>query len=434
MGTGAGAGVAGCNAIVTVPAGIATDCSTNVTAQLNSFVATVPTGSIVELSADACYLVSNSPDSLFTLNGTKGITFNGNGATLEQNTYNGGSCSTDTIQPVLWLQANTNLTISNLTIKGPGGCGGAGTEGGYGIFMGNNPVGNSGVTMTGVHVENTTGDGLSIAPMLGSGTGINTNVIFTSGSLMNIGYHVLTLEGVNGLKFTDNAISRFGNFADLEVDTNCDYVNGLNECLAGPSGTPTSVAQWNVTISGNTFTNGNGTAAWIVSEQGQCIPQKNLDIESNRLDASVNADIVLRGANANCPTDVGLTVKNNISAAPSKSPCGGSIVAPPGCAIWEVEDYAAVTISGNTLRASDGQPGYFPNTPWVPCTAVAAVYGAQVSGNTCNNAFSVLDPSAEQFPPLPVANVGVTSCGDTYWLTQPVDSVAPAPKTDGVCA
>lgn len=75
---------------------------------------------------------------------------------------------------------------------------------------------------------------------------------------------------------------------------------------------------------------------------------EDLNIESNTLDATVNADIVLRGAYASCPTDFGLTVKNNISVAPSKSPCGGSITAPPGCAIWEVEDYAAVTITATS--------------------------------------------------------------------------------------
>ena len=429
---GTGTAMSSCN-LATPPSTIAADCSTDVTTQLNSFFAGLASGTTVYFPTSACYLVSNSPGSLLTLNGTNGVTIYGNSATLEQKTYNGGSCASNVNQPILWLQANVNLTISDLTIEGPGGCGGPRTEGGYGIFMGKNPTGNSGVTMTGVQVEDTTGDGLAILPLLGSGTGINTDVAFTDGSFSNIGYHVLTLEGINGLNFTGNVVSGFGNFADLEVDTNCGYVNGANECLSGPDGTPTSTAQWNVTIDNNAFTNATGQVPWIESEQGTCVPQENLDIKGNLLDATVNADIVLRGSYAPCPTDSGLTIKGNVSFAASKSPCGGSVTQPPACAVWEVEDYGAVTITGNTLAATDGQPHYFPNTPWVACIAVAAVYGSVVTDNTCNNAWAAVDPAAEQFSPLPEPNVGLVECKNTYWLTEPVNGAAPEPRTDGIC-
>ena len=151
--------------IVTPPASIAADCSTDVTAQLNSWFASLASGTTVSLAQGACYEVATTlnPDSAnvyvpLTLDSTSGLTINGNGATFEQPVYNpdDGGCSQDVFDPVVWLTGNTNLTINDVTLDGPGTCsagGGAGTEGDYGILVGKTATGNSGLTMNGVTIE-----------------------------------------------------------------------------------------------------------------------------------------------------------------------------------------------------------------------------------------------------------------------------------------
>ncbi len=421
------------------PSSIPADCSRDVTSVLNAWFAGLGANASVSLPPHACYLVSDIPGSTLRLHALHGVSINGNGAVFEQASYDNGHCGSNNVQPVLWLTANDHLTIDNLDLRGPGTCNGASNEGDYGLLMGQNGTGNSNVTLSGVTVEDTGGDGLAILPLLGTGTGINWNIVFENGHFTNIGYHVLTLEGVNGLTFAGNAVSGFRNFADLEVDNSCVYSGPSSGCYDS-TGTPTSTAQWNVTIKGNTFTNATGFGNWIESEQGTCIPQKNLDIENNTLDGSVDGTIVLTGSGGSCPTDSNLTIVGNTSTAPSLSPCGGSIAAPPSCALMEISDYSGVTISGNAITAFDGLPGYFPNTPYTPCIALGAVHAAWVTHNTCNNTLLSVSTAGLQFPPANGSNSSLTRCGNTYGLTEPVapagTSMVPAahPLSDGACS
>jgi hypothetical protein len=432
----AGSAVAGgavaSQCITSPPASIPTDCSGDATAALNSEIAQLPAGTpsaptILNLATNGCYLVSNSTSSLLTIDGKTNLTINGNGSSFVQATYNNGSCATDVKQPVLSLTANTGLQLNGLTIKGPNTCGGAGTEGGYGVLVGGSAVGNTNVTMSGVTIKYTAGDGLAVYPNLGQGNGVNTGVTFTGGTLSNIGYHGVTLEGVDGFTFSHNAVSAVSNFMDMEVDTDiCE----TQSCL-GPSGNPISLAQYNVTVNANNFTSASAHALWIESEQGRCIPQKNLVITNNTLDSTVNAGMVLRGSfSTACPLVDGLTITNNKATYPSGSTCGGSPATPPaGCAIWQATDYQNVTITGNTVTATDGSPA-LPGTPYVICTALGGVTTATLQHNSCPNAWSY-QPTGQytdglQFSPPNPGNTGVTACGNTYWLPS-------APKTDASC-
>ena len=429
---------AGAAPTVAPPSSIPRDCSADVTSSLNSWFTSLAPGTTVSLPARACYLVSNSPALTLRVRSLHGVTINGNGATLSQSSYDEGQCGGNAVQPVLWLQADDHLTVNDLTLRGPGTCTGASDEGDYGLLMGQDGTGNSNVTLDGVTIEQTDGDGLALMPLLGTGTGINSNIVFENGTLSAIGYHVLTIEGVNGLHFSDNSISGFRNFADLEVDNNCAYSGPTSGCYDS-SGTPTSTAQWNVSITGNTFTNATSFGNWIESEQGTCVPQKNLDIENNVLDSSVDATIVLTGSGSSCPTDSNLTIAGNTSLAPSLSPCGGSIAAPPACALIEVSDYSSVTISNNSIAAFDGRPDYFPNTLYTPCIALGGVHGVSVTGNHCNDALPAPLQAGLQFPPADESVTGLTQCGNTYGLTEPVipsgaaDAPPASPTTDGSC-
>jgi hypothetical protein len=413
-------------ASVAVPSSIADNCSSDVTAALDSWLAHLPSGAVVDFPSGACYAVSNTSTTL-TLNDVNGLTINGDGATLRQSVYEGGQCDDNEVQPVLTLTSDTDVTVNDLTIDGPGNCGGAYSEGDYGILLGQATPGNTNVTFNGVTVENVDGDGLAVYPQLGTCCGINTNITFENGAFTNIGYHTITPEGVNGLTISSNRFTNDGNFMDLEVDNNGDG-NG--------AGTPTGNAQWNITVENNTFT--DGSALSISSTQGECIPQKNLVIEGNVLDATTQGIAIVLGGSesSSCGQDSGLTIENNVSDGDAHSPCGGSVATPPACSMIEIADYKDVTISGNYFTANDGEPeyDYYDNTIYVPCITFQGVADATVQDNTCNNAWDIWDSVNWQFQETDFTNTAIGDCGNTYWLTTPVDGAAADPRSDGKCS
>jgi len=131
---------------VEVPASIPDDCSTDATAAPNTLFAGLPADATVVFPDHGCYLVSNTARSQLLLANTTGVTVEGNGSTFEQRTYADGVCGTNAVQPVLQVEANSDLTVDDLTVTGPANCGGKTNEGDYGIMVGSWPVGNSGVT------------------------------------------------------------------------------------------------------------------------------------------------------------------------------------------------------------------------------------------------------------------------------------------------
>lgn len=423
-------------ATMTPPSDIADNCSSDVTNALNSWFASVPANSTIDLPANACYSVSNT-STFLTFSSLSDLTINGNNTTFRQSTYENGQCNKNKVQPILQLRSNNNLTFNQITLDGPGnGCGGGDNEGDYGLELGQATPGNTNITFNDVIVENTDGDGMAILPQLGTCCGINTNITFENGAMSNIGYHSFTPEGVNGLNILNNTFAHDGNFMDMEVDNNCPYTGPTSGC--GNTTMPTGTAQWNITISGNTFSDDSGLG--IDSLQGICIPQKNLVIEDNVLDAtSRGLSMQLGGSgSSSCPQDSGLTIEGNVSAGPAKSPCGGSIVGGPACSMIEIADYANVDITNNQFTAYDGSDDYFPNTIFVPCITFQGVATATVTGNTCNNAYDIWDDDSAQFPSTAFTNSGINACSNTWGLTQPIAPVgeaapATAPQLDSRC-
>jgi hypothetical protein len=417
------------SSVISPPASIADNCSTDATVALNAFFGSVPAGSTITLPANACYLVSNGPTTL-KLNHVTGLTIDGNGATFEQRSYENGSCNGNVVQPVLHLTSDTNLSFNDLNIVGPANCGGSTNEGDYGIELGQATPGNTNITFDGVNVMGVDGDGLAVMPQLGTCCGVNTNITFKNGSMSYIGYHVFTPEGVNGLYILNNRFADDGNFMDMEVDANLGPSNGSE---------PTGAAQWNITVDGNTFSAGAGLT--VDSLQGSCIPQTNVTISHNVVQADGGGFSMLLGGSgsSSCGRDTNLKIEGNDSLAPTRSPCGGSIASGPNCSMIEVADYANVTITGNRFTAFDGTPTYFANTIFVPCITLQGVNSASIESNVCANAWDVWDTwywqfQATDFP----ATRYVTTCGNVYWLTNPV---APAghslpsadPRHDGAC-
>ena len=412
-------GVSG-GATVTPPTSIADNCTSDVTAALNSWFASLSANSTVNLPANACYEVSDSA-TILAFNGLTGLTINGNHSTFRQSSYESGQCGDNSVQPILRLTSSDNLTFNQITLDGPGNCGGGSNEGDYGVELGQSTPGDSNITFNGVTVENTDGDGMAVMPQLGTCCGINTNITFENGAMTNIGYHTFTPEGVNGLKILNNEFTNDGNFMDMEVDN--------NDAPLPPGTAPTGNAQWNITIKDNTFT--DNSALQVYSLQGKCVPQKNLVIEGNVLDTSSRGfSMQLGGSGSNtCPQDDGLTVEDNTSVGPVSSPCGGSIVGGPACSMIEIADYADVTIKANRVTAWDGSASYYPNTIFIPCITLQGVTRATLSGNVCTDAYDVVDNDHAMFPSTDFTNSDITTCHNTFgltWPTAPVGKAAPA--------
>jgi len=406
------------------PATMADDCSSDVTGALNAFFAHAPVHSTISLPERACYLVSNSATTL-TLQSLSDLTIEGNGATFKQTHY---ACGSNTRQPILNLKGDTNISFDDLTIEGPGSCGGAGNEGDYGVLLGQSTPGNTNITFDRSTIENTDGDGLAVYPQLGTCCGVNKAIAFKNGVMAHIGYHTITPEGVVGLYIAGNTFVNDGNFMDLEVDNDGP----------GNATTPIGVAQWNITVTHNVFT--AGSALGFNSEEGSCIPQKNLSITNNTVTTSgFGMSMVLGGSgSASCGRDSGLTIANNRVLSPARSPCGGSVAWPPGCSIIEVADYQNVLITGNRFDVNDGLPYYFPNTIWVPCITLQGVSVATIQNNACVNAWDIWDTThwqfqATEFPPT----TNVAACGNSSGLIDPVVPITasvPPPSTPSLDA
>ena len=112
---------------LTPPTSIDATCSTDMTTELNLWFASLPAGTVVDLPSDGCYLVSNSSSSLLAIENTSRLTINGEGATFEQGSYsNGGNNDPG---PILTLGFDRDLTIKNITVRGPSSAGASEHEG-----------------------------------------------------------------------------------------------------------------------------------------------------------------------------------------------------------------------------------------------------------------------------------------------------------------
>jgi hypothetical protein len=138
---------------VPLPANIPSHCGTgDSTNALSAFLATVPANSTVTFPENGCFIINET----LLLQGTTGLTIEGNGSTLIQAT------SPTNPAPLVELWDDANLTIENLRVDGAynGSNGGEGREGDYGIQF----EADSGVTLTNDTVSNIQGDFLFLSP------------------------------------------------------------------------------------------------------------------------------------------------------------------------------------------------------------------------------------------------------------------------------
>jgi hypothetical protein len=259
--------------IVTPPASIPDDCSSDAAPALLSWFSSLPQGStskpiVVKFPAQACYVVNET----LLVQGASDLTIDGNGSTFVE------TVSPTNAAPMVELWQDTSVTMENMNIYGNYN-GNDVSEGDYGFVF----EGDSGVCLTNLQMQNIQGDFLYLSPpydITNSTDALNTNISVTNSTFTNGGYHGLTVQSVDGLNVSHDTFDGIGTDAmDFEYD---DYSTPFN-----PDGTPYWAAQDNVTISDNTWENWGGSD-WFASVQGQDpgVQEQHLTISDNDLESS----------------------------------------------------------------------------------------------------------------------------------------------------
>jgi hypothetical protein len=403
----------------TPPTSIAADCSSDATDALNSWFASLPDDTTVDLPSNGCYLVSNSPSSLFAIENTKGLTINGNGTTLQQSVYD--NQGTAVPGQILTLGSNSSLAITNLTVKGPSSSGGPADENDAGILMWQN----NGVDLNGVTITTVEGDGLDVYP-LGNQPGVNWNVTVENSTIEDIGYHGITPEAADGFSFENSTLS--SGDIDAEVDFSCESSWPNDDCgtLTQPN-----IGVVNMTIKDDSFPNG------MALEDGMsCLPVGNWTIEGNDLgtgglDLQFDTTYSLTlSALTTCGQYSGLTIEDNTSTATTLTPCCGS-----GSPYILVQGWTNVTIADNHLvfGANQGMTGAAVVDLW-------ADSNVSVTNNDFANYYTLTTSDAPSGWP---ATTDVTLCGNTtgpltipilgsICALSPVGNVAPGDSKGGL--
>lgn len=226
---------------VSVPSGIATDCSADVSASLNAYVASLPHSTTITSPSSACFLVN---EGVLISNGVSlnGGTFKD--ASTAKPTGNCGYCG---FHPIIKIKDTSNVTLENIHVVG------ANTSGMYHSSL----VGEAGidvlssdhVTITHVTTADTFGDGITLWANLPKVKTPTTNT--------TVSYVTVTAAGRQGISPADVSHATFdhvtidhtgeGNAWDFESDikgigtgnmsvTHSSWVGGTNiiDFLTGP--------------------------------------------------------------------------------------------------------------------------------------------------------------------------------------------------------
>jgi len=358
-------------AVITVPSSINHSCKVNVAAALNSFLASVPADSTVEMPSGACYRASTSVD----VAGLVGVTLDGGGAVIRQPSY-----VKDHFRPVLTLDNDSDVTITDLTVKGPSSVGTEYTEGDYGIYMSDD----SDVTLSSVTVDDVKGDGIILSPA--DDHRLNEDITVTGSTIEKVGYHGVTIQAVSGVTFSKDNFTEIGvDAVDMEVD---------QATTVFVDGEPTWWAEDGVRFEDDTFSHilrGN----WIASLQGQEVQEDDLQLIDNTLATPGPGLSVQIVGNPEEPND-GLVIEGNVVEGTQWS--SGSVVDSPGAAVIGLTYVDDVTISGNTATFFDGTPTDYPNTPWIPAVAIHGVAGCEVDSNSFPGALVPLQVDPPSWP------------------------------------
>lgn len=239
---------------VTVPASIASDCSRNVTADLNRWIASVGDGSVLRFTPFGCYRV----DGTLRIENRNNLTFEGNGATFRAYTDGRELGANARTRSQFVFAGGSNITVRNVIVRGANPHAGmddaayvADLEAQHGFVIG----GTVGIVLDHVQVYDVYGDFVYVgAP--------SRNVLVESSVFRRNGRQGWTVAGGDGVTFDHNTISDTRR-ATIDMEP-----------------VSTSSAQRNVTFSNNTIGDGR---LFLVSNHGASAQTVNFAFLYNRL-------------------------------------------------------------------------------------------------------------------------------------------------------
>jgi hypothetical protein len=249
----------------TVPSSVPKGCVADASPALQSWIATVPNNSVIWFPANACYGLNES----IQVNGRSGLTFNGQGATIEAITTGGMD------RRELWFANDSNIAINNLKIIGADS---SNTYNGGLAFQGGIEFdGVQGATLKDVTIEHTYGDFITLDPwsMPGGPNIPCRNVIVENSTLNGAGRQGISFTDVDGVQILNNSIS------DVALDT-----FDLEADWASEQAT-------NITIADNTATPGPGNHELFFSNVGNSTDTGYITVQGNVMTGFENGAVVL---------------------------------------------------------------------------------------------------------------------------------------------
>jgi hypothetical protein len=225
---------------LTPPTSIADDCSTDVSSSLGPWLRNLPPNSTVEPPPGACYQVDEGLGLKFPM----GLTIDGgtyeNHSTAPSGSNGGGTQRGD---PVFNVLGGSGLTLENMTIEGV-------NPGGYLAKMafagGIELQGTQNATMSGIHITDTYGDGITLDPLRngsdhkGSGIVASTNnATISNVDMTGTGRMGISFVSANGVSVNAVTVSNVGlDTFDVEADQGNEGSQNvtINDCTASTSG------------------------------------------------------------------------------------------------------------------------------------------------------------------------------------------------------
>lgn len=209
----ASAGTYSSAAVIPVPTTIPSDCSVDVTTQLNQWMAVQPNNSTLQLAANGCYQV----DGHLVLSNRSNLTLDGNGATLKVLASTASSAAT------VQLAGGTDVTVENLNI------------------LGNNPVpqyiasrewsagiqvsGTNGATINNTTIQHVYGDFVTISPNHSTPA---QNVLVENSQFNTSGRQGISFADASQVEVTNVTLGNTANDTfDVESDAATLGVNNL---------------------------------------------------------------------------------------------------------------------------------------------------------------------------------------------------------------
>ncbi len=317
-----------------IPPSIADDCSRDVTQEINDWLASVPDGtgelpSHLVFGEEGCYRVDGSVGTPYGADNPSGLrrrhlVLEGNGATIDGSFYEPPAY---TNRAGLSFMYGTGIRVQNFTIRGshPGPCGFASAS------------------------DQT--DACTAHPDFGEGAGFDDDYEWQHGIAFFAVDHAMALNNRihnvrgDGVTVAQGGLYEYG--SHILIDGNS--INGTGRMAVGVT------SGHDVTIANNTFDRISYHAIDLEPEAGN--PVKDVTISSNTIRRHYLAFI--SASTGNCGPN---EARENYVVANNLMQKGGITTAPAMAFTQEsycTSDNRGLTITGNTLRKTDGSAGSY---------------------------------------------------------------------------